>query len=168
MSDSTITDSARKAAEEIVERIKKEAPDLCLVSQGGDCRDFKGCADHAVNALAAVIERHWERVRRCDAFESMANVMREAAVFKDESTVSPRIVGVAYFHNGQLFSLPRPARHCHLVWAYGDMPNSASGFVTNNDWFVGRKTAWRVADKADQIIPREGQIPGTLYSEDVW
>jgi hypothetical protein len=57
-----ISESAQKAALAIVEHIKKGAPDLdlCLVSHGGDCRDTKGCTDHAVNVLAAIIAQHAE------------------------------------------------------------------------------------------------------------
>ena len=54
------TQPVSEGAAAIVEHIKKGAPDLdlCLISQGGDCRDFKGCTDHAARVLAAIIDRN--------------------------------------------------------------------------------------------------------------
>lgn len=52
--------NARKAAEAVIEHIKRGMPglDICLISQSGDCRDFNGCTDHAESVVAAIIARN--------------------------------------------------------------------------------------------------------------
>ena len=87
-----ISESAQMAALAIVERIKKGAPDLdlCLISQGGDCRDFKGCTDHAANVLAAIIHSHlrgdsaitW--VKYDGTQETLPEINRDILVFDRE------------------------------------------------------------------------------------
>jgi hypothetical protein len=95
------------------------------------------------------------------------------------------IVGTAFLtRDGELLTLPRPARHPHYHWLYNfvcrgagwDFPwvgwtsekleRAYQGFVTIDGRFVGRTEAGRIA-------LREGQIErlhwgSRLYSEDLW
>lgn len=95
------------------------------------------------------------------------------------------IVATAFLtRDGEVLSLPRPARHPHYYWLYNftcrgegwDFPwvgwtaekleGSKQGFITHDGRYVGRKEAAKIAI-------REGQIeklnwPPQLYSEDLW
>ena len=42
------------------------------------------------------------------------------------------------------------------------------GFITNEGTYVNREEAWIIALAANQIIAREHQNIGTLYSEDLY
>ena len=42
------------------------------------------------------------------------------------------------------------------------------GFMDVHASFVDRREAWTIAEAADQIIPRQHQRAGYLFSEDLW
>jgi len=77
--------------------------------------------------------------------------------------------------DGQVFSLPRPARHMDIIMHMareGFMPDAIAkceqGFTTDTLPFVRRPPALRIADRAGQLI-REATAPAHgLFSEDVW
>ena len=71
--------------------------------------------------------------------------------------------------DGAVFSLPAPNRHHHIIGAWLDKVTSADeqGFLTNEDKFVGRVEAKRIAKSAGQLLPDASTLP-RLYSEDVW
>lgn len=80
-----------------------------------------------------------------------------------------RVTSAAIKVNGEVWSLPRPARHCHLVWAWAEahqqrLPQHEQGFVLNDGTFVDRGMAAYVAYRAGQI-DKEKSI---LFSEDLW
>ena len=69
-------------------------------------------------------------------------------------------------------SLPPPARH-HNIIAFmverGDKTpiSGEQGFMTSDGKFVMRKAALRIAEKAGQIIKKQG-CKHRLFSEDCW
>lgn len=73
-------------------------------------------------------------------------------------------------HTGDVFSLPRPARHhtlIHYLAAEGDpVPiNGEQGFITNRGRFVDRETALLIAQDAGQVGSTSHD---RLFSEDLW
>ena len=84
-----------------------------------------------------------------------------------------RITGVALLTDeGELWSLPKPNRHCHLFALAAFQSNHADpcrqGFTTNLGRYVSREEASRIADAAGQILRRTGSNTIQLFSEDVW
>lgn len=87
-----------------------------------------------------------------------------------------RIIGAAIQHaDGEVYSLPPPARHHDVIRLMGARFNDRreegheQGFITSSGAFVDRKSAWVLAERAGQLLPRAPTgPPGTLFSEDVW
>lgn len=86
-----------------------------------------------------------------------------------------KIKAVAIRHiDGRIFTLPPPARHMDLfhLLPKGELLSGTQGFVTNQDLFVNRTTAYQIAVNANQLIDQSSlgytPTPGTLYSEDLW
>ena len=77
--------------------------------------------------------------------------------------------------HGRVFSLPRPARHHHLIWwmteEYGYQPREMNGkyqgFVTSTGRYVDRVEGLEIARAAGQIKQKCGN-ERLLFSEDVW
>lgn len=79
--------------------------------------------------------------------------------------------------DGEVFSLPRPARHCNVIVFMRDSgkpynvpgleERHEQGFVTNTGRFVDRIEARAIAEAAGQLLERESGLE-ELYSEDVW
>ena len=79
---------------------------------------------------------------------------------------------------GEVYSLPPPARHNHLLhgwWSDRRPPNTQitsycrppeQGFLLSDGSFATRKEAARVAINAGQIL--ELKWPPLLYTEDLW
>lgn len=77
--------------------------------------------------------------------------------------------------NGEVWTLPRPARHHVLIQAWGAahwkdgkagrIPEHEQGFVTSKGRFVDRKEARCIAVAAKQVASLDGEI---LTSEDLW
>lgn len=88
--------------------------------------------------------------------------------------VKPRIVCAA-IKNRETGQVTCGPRHFHCFWAaqgvYAD-PTDISfeqGFVTQQNDFVDRKTAWRIAVENDQIMHPEVTGPeGVLFSEHLY
>ncbi len=83
------------------------------------------------------------------------------------------IVAAAVHAYGATWSLPRPARHHHVLRAIHDAglcaikPGpDAQGFLTSEGRFVGRIAAAAMAVDAGQIA--EPSSPPKLYSGDLW
>ena len=80
------------------------------------------------------------------------------------------ILQAAIQQDGQLYTLPRPNRHHHII--HGPMTGiyqrsaSVQGFLTSAGGFVDREEAARLALKSGQI--KELTHPPLLYSEDLW
>jgi hypothetical protein len=82
-----------------------------------------------------------------------------------------KVVSVAYEHDGMIYSIPAPARHHNILWKIGrQLPPRNSGFLLSDGSFADRAFAYRVAENAGQIKPRDssGYNGPDLYSEDVW
>lgn len=96
------------------------------------------------------------------------------------STRVAPITHVAIIFRGEVFSLPKPCRHHHVLQTinralalYGLSPvdDSATGkdqgFVDEDGLFLDREQAWERACATGQRIG-ESVCPGTLFSEDLW
>jgi hypothetical protein len=74
--------------------------------------------------------------------------------------------------NGRTVSLPRPARHHDVIkWMNdNDVPHKMGnqGFIDNLGRFVDREEAYKIAQKADQILDLNDVRPPDLYSEYLW
>ena len=86
------------------------------------------------------------------------------------------ITAAAIRFEGLVWTLPRPARHHHIIQHIAEVTGAtyvpggkAQGFVDHMGRFVGRESAWGIARLCGQLKPR---TPGgeyhTLFSEDVW
>jgi len=86
--------------------------------------------------------------------------------------MSETIVCAAVMLDGNVWQLPKPARHHHILWAMDQvLPGRAieahdQGFVTSSGRYVDRAQAASLAVKAGQL----GSLcaPPNLYSEDLW
>lgn len=80
------------------------------------------------------------------------------------------ILQAAIQQDGQIYTLPRPNRHHHII--HGPMTGiyqrsaSVQGFLTSAGEFVNREEAARLVLKSGQI--KELAHPPFLYSEDLW
>lgn len=90
-----------------------------------------------------------------------------------------KIVSVALQYDGLIFSLPQPARHCHVMrsmQACGllkDIPGvdmlREQGFLTSLGRYVNRQEGTLIARAAGQLEDRiKTGGENTLYSEDLW
>ena len=87
-----------------------------------------------------------------------------------------RIATAAIRVNGEIWTLPRPARHHHLVetWSRSHrtngkptrIPRHDQGFMTTNGRFVDRREEALIAIYSGEI--GELRWPPNLYSEDLW
>ena len=83
------------------------------------------------------------------------------------------VVAAAIQWQGITISLPKPARHSHILWAALDdllgkehVAVSTQGFLTSEGRFVNRIEAKNIAYIAGQI--KETPNPTQLFSEDLW
>jgi hypothetical protein len=81
-----------------------------------------------------------------------------------------RIISAAVY-NGQIISLPSPARHHDILWGLvgieGTIP--IQGFLTSTGRFVNRNEAIGVAWRAKQINSEKPSVKDhELFSEDLW
>lgn len=94
-----------------------------------------------------------------------------------------RIAASAVRIGDEIFSLPPPARHHHVMQLIWDklgktyIEQEMQGFVTDTGRFVDREEGHRIAKAAGQLIPRAGgfregeinDVDGSdLFSEDLW
>lgn len=77
--------------------------------------------------------------------------------------------------NGQVWALPAPARHCHVLHAMSlvlgmrnarDEAREVQGFLVDGVRFVEREDAAHIAVQYGQIEALKW--PPKLYSEDLW
>ena len=82
------------------------------------------------------------------------------------------IVAAAILVEGVTLSLPKPARHPHVLYSAqhfmsNERVNTATqGFITSEGRFVNRVQAYQLAWLAKQII--SDRTGPDLFSEDVW
>ena len=74
-----------------------------------------------------------------------------------------------------LISLPRPARHHHVIRHMTETGHTVEqiaqceqGFLTNLGQWADRQTARSIAVAAGQVDPNATFHPEMLFSEDVW
>jgi hypothetical protein len=84
-----------------------------------------------------------------------------------------KIVAAAVHAYGATWSLPRPNRHHHILWAIDaaglcaiSPGPDAQGFLDSDGQFVGREQALIIALEAGQIIKPTTSLK--LFSEDLW
>lgn len=111
----------------------------------------------------------WHRWGVSNGFLAAAKLVREAI---EGRSVRESIVVAAIRVEGEVWTLPRPARHCHLVKAWRDakqerIDDHEQGFVTSLGRFVGREEARKIADAAGQTSERDRGM-SILFSEDLW
>lgn len=87
--------------------------------------------------------------------------------------VPEAIAAAAIEHDGLVFSMPKPARHHHIIHAMsriglGPEKVKNQGFLTSKGEFVGRGVARFIAVRAGQIDDRKSHHPNHLFSEDLW
>jgi hypothetical protein len=87
--------------------------------------------------------------------------------------MSEKIVAAAVNAYGAIWSLPRPNRHHHILWAIDGAglcaiaPGpEAQGFLTSDGRFVNRIEGAQIAKNAEQYTALIA--PPELYSEDLW
>ncbi len=86
---------------------------------------------------------------------------------------NPLIHAVAITQDGIVFTLPRPARHHHVIKYITSKPGrkynpklGEQGFITDSGNFVTREQAAILALASGQVIKLAD--PPELFSEDVW
>ena len=78
------------------------------------------------------------------------------------------------FINSEYYHIMCGKRHCdilRLMYDLGityDKKTAVSGFMTSEDVFVDRETAYKIAEEANQIKRDNGCALKILFSEDVW
>lgn len=92
--------------------------------------------------------------------------------------MSETIAAAAIQCEGEVYSLPRPNRHHHILWRWAEVlapqPQGAQlarargvqGFVTSAGRFVERIEAGALAMEAGQLTKLKW--PPQLYTEDLW
>lgn len=84
--------------------------------------------------------------------------------------IGPFVVAAAIRVGDIVWTLPPPARHCHLVNAWAEahqqrLPKEAEqGFLISRNQFVSRSIAAELAYLAGQVEHRKR----ALFSEDLW
>ncbi|QPJ61682.1 MAG: hypothetical protein G3M70_07195 [Candidatus Nitronauta litoralis] len=76
------------------------------------------------------------------------------------------ITHVAVIIDGEVVSMPKPARHHEILHKFprANHNQGPQGFIDDKEGFVGRRRAATLAMEADQIE----EINRPLYSEDLW
>jgi len=86
----------------------------------------------------------------------------------------PKIVRAAIKYQGQVYSLPAPHRHHHIISSIPDYDGTledSQGFVDANGKYLERGEAYQLAVSSGQIRRNPGteEYQGTeLFSEDLW
>ena len=87
-------------------------------------------------------------------------------------SIDEAIIAAAVIFDEEVWHLPAPARHHHVLWAIDQVhPGRAieahvQGFLTNTGRFVEREQAARIASMAGQV--EKLSAPPHLFSEDLW
>lgn len=87
----------------------------------------------------------------------------------------------AILKDGQIWTLPRPARHHNILWAMYDVENNSNpeqrpkiipahgiqGFIDGSGNFLDRVESAIRAEKCRQLV-KPLDAPPNLFSEDLW
>jgi len=93
-----------------------------------------------------------------------------------------KITHVALRWKGQVWSLPRPYRHHHIIQVIESLTTPADrakgidcsegrgdqGFLDETGKYLDRKSALKVALETNQVLDRNDIRAGRLFSEDLW
>ncbi len=87
-----------------------------------------------------------------------------------------RIVAAAIQYDGLIFSMPSPARHCHVLRSMQFLKllpkvdrTREEGFTTSLGRYVSREAAVEIAYASGQMQGRTKTGPAhALFSEDLW
>lgn len=89
----------------------------------------------------------------------------------------PKITHVALWFRGQIYSLPEPNRHHHIIWhIIGTQPDVKTvdargkdeGFLDENGEYLTREEALVNALANKQVKDETDIRAGQLFSEDLW
>lgn len=92
----------------------------------------------------------------------------------EHALVSLRVVAAAILVDGKIHWSRPPARHPDLlkvIQASGikePADGYEQGFLLSDGSYADRSRAWEVAEAAGQLLMRDRQRPGMLFSEDLW
>jgi hypothetical protein len=83
---------------------------------------------------------------------------------------------VAVRYRGEVYSLPEPNRHFHVIYLisskfggiYIDARDDDQGFLDSSGRFLNRKQALVSAQVNNQLLKDRPIIGGRLYSENLW
>lgn len=160
----------------------------CTSCEESDAFDY-----HARRRAAAIsdddLKRH--RVVRCHLRPEgvlCVHVEGQVELLELDLTLDPQarrvttVKQAALRFRGVVWTLPRPARHCHILHALHavlgwngetrrierlpDEEQLEQGFVTSDDEFVTRRQAAAIAQATGQLPALHW--PPDLYSEDLW
>jgi hypothetical protein len=93
--------------------------------------------------------------------------------YDDDAERSIVAVAVLDTQTGIVYSMEKPARHHTVIHAMAtklglsQVSTHEQGFLTSDGFFLRRKSACIVAEKANQIIRKTNPMD-TLFSEDLW
>ena len=87
-----------------------------------------------------------------------------------------KITHVAIRFNGEVYSLPKPNRHHHVIWhivkttgcSSVDVREDDQGFLDESGRYLTRKQALTSAKANNQVKDLENIRMNRLFSEDVW
>lgn len=151
---------------------------------------YEGAMKSFENLPAIAKIEDWIAVRKCQLVHTL-RVLRAAALDEDdqhlldemieERTVraihvltTKRVVAAAILLGGTPHWTRPPARHPDLIkfiQASGiKEPEDGyeQGFLLSDGSYADRSRAWEVAEAAGQLLMRDRQRPGMLFSEDLW
>lgn len=128
----------------------KKSRDYYLTSAG-----YWAGHDHSLSS-----EGNMVRLERAKVFVEMAKVYHSIALNEEDE---PCITGVAIQKGDKIYSLPKPLRHHHLFWQFGEEigKEGVQGFVTNEGKFLTR-------EEAKVFSGGKGSHETQLFSEDLW
>lgn len=128
-------------------------------------------------SLISVEVKHWcePRERQPQRALILAGSNLEQAINAWNSRVTPSskspeteiIVKAAIWFGGKVYSLAPPARHPDIVRHFGGFGGPTQyGFLTNDNMFVNRLEAMKIAVSAGQLLAPSDKPE--LYTEDLW
>lgn len=96
---------------------------------------------------------------------------------QSKTTYPPPVKQAAIVRDGQIWTLPRPARHHNIIWAMNDVDgvkdgkiiraHGIRGFIDEEGNFMTRVEAAIRAEECKQLT-KPLDAPPNLFSEDLW
>ena len=100
---------------------------------------------------------------------SSSCLKQASSLYPEDTTVGREWVeAAAIVFEGNVWSLPKPARHHQIIAAHIEQTgldgSGQQGFLTNKGRFVSRREAARIAYDAGQLE----HLQSSVFSEDLW